>query len=257
MLRLITFLIIVGISYTLPAQSISFDIDYEDGIIKNSYLIKDNYVFKINNKGSIEAVYIFNNKSEAQDFIIDPRPPFEPRKRFNLNAGLMLYINTFESIDYCKNYSNNSRAGIVGEICAIDDLKINYNLRIGNNSTIGIVGKLKSIGPYEIKYHINYSSNVRSGIVGKIKSIGNTELLYYDKYYSTNQGRYTGKLKQIGEIQIKYHESYSTNKGFEGKLKSIGNTKFNYHKNYSTNNAMEIVGKFKNKEGQDARLFIL
>ena len=67
MLGLITFLVIVGTSYTLPAQSISFDIDYEDGIIKSSYLIQDNYVFKINNKGSIEAVYIFNNQSEAQD----------------------------------------------------------------------------------------------------------------------------------------------------------------------------------------------
>ena len=49
MLGLITFLVIVGTSYTLPAQSISFDIDYEDGIIKSSYLIKDNYVFKVNN----------------------------------------------------------------------------------------------------------------------------------------------------------------------------------------------------------------
>ena len=41
MLILITFLTIVGISYTLPAQSISFDIDHEDGIIKSSYLIKN------------------------------------------------------------------------------------------------------------------------------------------------------------------------------------------------------------------------
>lgn len=257
MLRLIVLFISISIAINLDAQKLGFDVDYENGRVQNTYLVKSNYVFKIHSSGNINSVFIFENESEAKDFIMDPRAQFFPRKRLNLGGGVTLYLNSFESIEYCKNYSNYSRAGVVGEICAIDNLEIDYNLKIGNNSTIGIVGKIKSIGPYTIKYHTNYSINVSSGIMGKIESIGNTEFEYHTRGYSSEAGDYIGLLKEIDNIEIKYHENYSTNKGFNGKIKSIGAVKFNFYKNYSSNSSMGVVGKFKSREGSDARLIIL
>lgn len=257
MLRIFALLISIAFTINSDAQNLGFDIDYENGRIQNTYLVENNYVFKIHSSGNINAIYIFENESEAKDFVLDPRTQFLPRKRLSLGGGVTIYLNAFESIEYCKNYSTYSRAGIVGEICSIDNLDIEYNLKIGNNSNIGIVGKLKSIGPYTIKYHTNYSSNVAAGIMGKVESIGNTKFTYWGKYSSSDTGNYTGHLKQIDNISIKYHENYSGNKGFTGKIKSIGNINFNYYKNYSTNNSMGVVGKFKSREGSDARLIIL
>ena len=62
-----------------------------------------------------------------------------------LHKGVNLYIDAYTNVDYAKNYSDNSRAEIVGSIIKIDDIKIEYFKRVGHNSAIGIVGKLKSV----------------------------------------------------------------------------------------------------------------
>ena len=56
------------------------------------------------------------------------------------------YLLTHITIEYAKNYSNYSRAGIVGAVTKIDNYAFDYHLRIGDNSKIGIVGEIKKVG---------------------------------------------------------------------------------------------------------------
>ena len=49
----------------------------------------------------------------------------------------------------------------------VDDIEIDYHLRVGDNRIIGIVGKIKSINGIDINYHKNYSENQRGGYMGR------------------------------------------------------------------------------------------
>ena len=249
-------LLFLTLSLGVNAQFAAFDIDYDAGKINSVFVMEDKFVFEVHSTGVIKSIYLFHAEADALTFMQDPRPDLKPRKRLSL-SGVNFYINSFTSIEYCKNYSNYSRAGIVGEVCSVDGLDIEYNLKIGNNSSMGIVGRIKKIGNIEIAYHKNYSSYVNAGITGKIASIGNMDFEYYSDTYSAGAANYIGAFKDINGVQIKYHQAYSTKSGHEGKLSQIGKVEFNYYKNYSSNQYSGIVGKFKSREGYDPRLFII
>ena len=253
---------LLGFIFLFPllsfSQDLSVNVDKDNGMLGSVYIKKGSTVFKVgHSSGSIEKVYVFQSADKAKYFMQNPQNLNFNFKAVQLAGGVQLYVRDYSNIEYCKNYSNYSRAGIVGEVCGVDGMKIEYNLRIGNNSTIGIVGKLKSINGINISYHLNYDSNVRAGYQGKISAISDTKFVYYNKYTNSELASYYGKFKSIGGVAISYYDKTNTTRGFEGKLQNIGSYKFNYYMNYYSNQASKVVGKFKSITGKDSRVILL
>lgn len=258
-MRFFSLLIITALFPLLSfAQDLSVTVDIDSGVLGSVYIKEGNTVFKVgHSSGSIQDVYIFQTHDKAQYFMKNPQLENMNFKSVRLAGGVTLYVRNYTNIEYCKNYSNYSRAGIVGEICGIDAIKIEYNLRIGNNSALGIVGKIKNLNGIVVKYHTNYDSNVRAGFQGKISDISNTKIEYYNKYTTSELANYYGKFKSIGGVAISYYDKSNLTKGFEGKLKNVGSYQFNYYENYYNNQASKIVGKFKSITGNDSRVTVL
>ncbi len=252
--------IILLYSFTnLFSQNIGIQLDRNQGIIESIYIKKDKIIFELDSSNSnIKNIYVFSNDSLSERFFYDPVYDFKPRRKLELHNGVILHINSYNSVDYAKNYSDNSFAGIVGSVTKIDGLNIEYHKRIGNNRIIGIVGKLKSVNNIPISYHINYNENQRGNYMGKIEKIDDISFKYHNRHTYSELGDYVGKLKEINGIQFKYNENYSgnINKGSVGKINIIGNIKIEYFKNYSNNSASGIVGKFKSITGTDERVII-
>jgi len=243
----------------LISQDIGIELDRNEGIIEGVFIKKDNIVFELDSSNSnIKNIYVFSYDSLSERFFYDPIYDFRPRKWLELHSGVRLYINSYSSVDYAKNYSDNSFAGIVGSVTKVDDVEIEYHKRIGNNRIIGIVGKIKSVNDIPISYHKNYSENQRGGYMGKISSINDINFDFHNKHTYSDLGNYTGKLKEINGVKFEYNQNYSgnINKGSVGKISKIGNIKIEYFKNYSSNSASGIVGKFKSITGADKRVII-
>ena len=159
---------------SIYSQNIGFEVDNNKGTIENIFIKNNKIIFEISStKRDIKNIYVFSNQSKADRFLSNTICDCNPRKKMELHKGVNLYIDAYKNVDYAKNYSDNSRAEIVGSIIKIDDIKIEYFKRVGQNSTIGIVGKLKSVNGIPISYHLNYSENQRAGYTGKIEKIGN------------------------------------------------------------------------------------
>ena len=255
---ILTCFLILSVS-NLYSQDIGVQIDRNQGIIESIFIKKDNIVFELDSSNSnIKNIYVFDEDSLSDRFFNDPIYDFRPRRWVELHRGVRLYINSYKSVDYAKNYSSNTFSGIVGSVTKVDDVDIEYHMRVGDNRVIGIVGKIKSLNDIEIKYHKNYSENRRGGYMGKIESIGGFNFEFHNRHSYSELGGYVGKVKEINDIKFKYNESYSgnVNKGSVGKISQIGNVKIEYFKNYSTNSASGIVGKFKSISGSDKRVII-
>ena len=252
------FLLIFTVN-NLYSQDIGIQLDRNQGIIEGVFIKKDNIVFELDSSNSnVKNIYVFSYDSLSERFFYEPIYDFRPRRWLELHSGVRLYINSYSSVDYAKNYSDNSFAGIVGSVTQVDDVEIEYHKRIGNNRIIGIVGKLKSVNDISISYHINYSENQRGGYMGKVRSIDDINFDFHNKHTYSDLGKYVGKLKEINDVKFEYNQNYSSNinKGSVGKISKIGNIKIEYFKNYSSNSASGIVGKFKSITGADKRVII-
>ena len=62
------------------------------------------------------------------------------------------YILILIVVDYAKNYSSNTFSGIVGSVTKVDDIDIEYHMRIGDNRNRDC-RKTKSINNIDISYH--------------------------------------------------------------------------------------------------------
>ena len=251
--------IILFYSNNLLSQDIGIQLDRNLGVIESVFIMQGKTVFELDSaNNNIKNIYVFSDDSLSERFLQDPVFDFRPRRSLELHRGVKLYIDTYRSVDYAKNYRQNSFSGIVGSVTEVDDIEIDYHLRVGDNRIIGIVGKIKSINGIDINYHKNYSENRRGGYMGKVKDIGDISLKYHNRHTYSDLGGYVGKLKEINDINFKYNENYSgnVNKGSVGKISEIGDIKIEYFKNYSTNSASGIVGKFKSISGVDKRVII-
>ena len=251
--------IILIYSNNLLSQDIGIQLDRNLGVIESVFIKHGKTVFELDSaNNNIKNIYVFSDDSLSERFLQDPVYDFRPRRSLELHRGVKLYIDTYRSVDYAKNYRQNSFSGIVGSVTEVDDIEIDYHLRIGDNRIIGIVGKIKSINDIDIDYHKNYSENQRGGYMGKVKDIGDISLKYHNRHTYSDLGGYVGKLKEINDVSFKYNESYSgnVNKGSVGKISEIGDIKIEYFKNYSTNSASGIVGKFKSISGVDKRIIV-
>ena len=250
--------LILSSNYVL-SQDIGVQVDRNQGIIESIFIKKDKIVFELDSSNSnIKNIYVFLHDSLSERFFNEPVFDFRPRRKLELHRGVKLYVNSYKSVDYAKNYSDNSFAGIVGSITQIDDIEIEYHKRIGNNRIIGIVGKLKSVNDIPISYHINYSENQRGRYMGKIQTIDNIDFEFHNRHTYSELGKYVGKIKEVNGVKFEYIQSYSgnINKGSVGKIGKIGNIKIEYFKNYSNNSASGIVGKFKSITGLDERVIV-
>ncbi|GIR72823.1 MAG: hypothetical protein CM15mP75_3350 [Flammeovirgaceae bacterium] len=54
---------------------------------------------------------------------------------------VLSYILILTSVDYAKNYRQNSFSGIVGSVTEVDDIEIDYHLRVGDNRILELLVK--------------------------------------------------------------------------------------------------------------------
>ena len=209
-IHLLFFSIILIYSNNLLSQDIGIKLDRSLGVIESIFIKHGKTVFELDSaNNNIKNIYVFSEDSLSERFLQDPVYVFRPRRSLELHRGVKLYIDTYRSVDYAKNYRQNSFSGIVGSVTEVDDIEIDYHLRIGDNRIIGIVGKIKSINDIDIDYHKNYSENQRGGYMGKVKDIGDISLKYHNRHTYSDLGGYVGKLKEINEVSFKYNENYS------------------------------------------------
>ncbi len=256
MIKYLSSLFILGLTI---AQNTAFIIDPDEGNLLYLYEKKSNIVFKIEPLiGDITSIYIFPTDSIATKFMVNGDTRLIPINSFPLGQNLnsLVYIDNYSTIEYAKNYSSNSRAGIVGAITKIDSYNFDYYLKIGDNSDMGIVGKLKEMGIHNITYNKNYTSYVRTGIIGKIESLGETKFEYYKYDSHSEMAGYTGKLYKVGSVIIDINKPYTRTEYKSGKIKAIGNIHFEYFVNSYQNSVSGIDGKFKSMSGEDDRIRI-
>jgi len=256
MIKYLSFLFILGHTYS---QSAAFTIDQDNGKLVYLFKQKSNIVFKIEPRiGDITSIYIFSTDSIASKFMINGDTRLIPLNSLPLrqNLNLQVYIDNYSIIEYAKNYSTYSLAGIVGSITKIDNYDFDYYLKIGDNSDMGIVGKLKQVGAYSITYNKNYTSYVSAGITGKIESLGKTKFEYYKNDSYSEMAGYKGELYKVGSVVIDINKPYAKTEYKSGKIKAIGSINIEYFKNSYQNIVSGIDGKFKSMSGEDGRIRI-
>ena len=232
-------------------QEIRFKTNINEGLLNDIYILKNNFVFKVNSSRIIEEIISFSTDSIAKEYFVNPNQNLIRYQEISIGGGTTLYLENYESINY---YSNN-KVGNNGKISSIDNLKLKYAEDKSYNRNSNTVGLLTQIDEIKIQYHIEAGRYSRDR--GKIKSIGDLKFSYEIwSSYSENAG-YVGKLISIGNIKIKYYEAGNTYEGFKGKLKTIGNIEFTYYKNTVNNRNANIAGKYKTRIGNDKRIEII
>jgi len=223
------------------SKDLNLDCNITNGTIQKIILRKREIVFKIDSRGEISDIIIFNTESDALRYMLGYiRKPREVLKADDIT----IYTNDLNFVNY---YDGSKYSGYVGKLKSFDKMALTYFPDYTKYKGFG--GKLKSIGYINIKYHDSY---LTKGYAGKIKSIGNTNFLYYGSESDFFNG-YGGKLKSIGQINFRYIGNYKSF-GNKGKLTSIGNIKFRY---YSDNWRDEgHKNKFRSKTGTDSRFSI-
>ena len=232
-------------------QEIRFKTNINEGLLNDIYILKNNFVFKVNSSRIIEEIISFSTDSIAKEYFVNPNQNLIRYQEISIGGGTTLYLENYESINY---YSNN-KVGNTGKISSIDNLKLKYDEDKSYNRKSNTVGRLTQIDDIKIEYHIDAGRYSKDR--GKIKSIGDLKFSYEIwSSYSENAG-YVGKLISIGNIKIKYYEAGNANKGFKGKLKKMGNIEYTYYKYTMNTRNANIVGQFKTRIGNDHRIIVL
>ena len=169
--------------------------DRNHGVIESVFINDGTTVFELDSLSTTLKIFISSHVDSLSRGFTRSVYDFRPRSSLELHKGVKLYVDTYRSVDYAKNYRQNSFSDIVGSVTEVDDIEIDYHLRVGDNRIIGIVGKIKSINDINIKYHKNYSENKRGGYMGKVKDIGDISLKYHNRHTYSELGGYVGKLK--------------------------------------------------------------
>ena len=232
-------------------QEIRFKTNINEGLLNDIYILKNNFVFKVNSSRIIEEIISFSTDSIAKEYFVNPNQNLIRYQEISIGGGTTLYLENYESINY---YSNN-KVGNNGKISSIDNLKLKYAEDKSYNRNSNTVGLLTQIDEIKIQYHIEAGGYSRDR--GKIKSIGDLKFSYEIWSSYSEKAGYVGKLISVGNIKIKYYEAWNTNEGFIGKLKTIGNIEFTYYKNTVNNRNANIAGKYKTRIGNDKRIEII
>ena len=232
-------------------QEIRFKTNINEGLLNDIYILKNNFVFKVNSSRIIEEIISFSTDSIAKEYFVNPNQNLIRYQEISIGGGTTLYLENYESINY---YSNN-KVGNNGKISSIDNLKLKYAEDKSYNRNSNTVGLLTQIDDIKIQYHIEAGRYSRDR--GKIKSIGDLKFSYEIWSSYSKKAGYVGKLISVGNIKIKYYEAWNTNEGFIGKLKTIGNIEFTYYKNTVNNRNANIAGKYKTRIGNDKRIEII
>ena len=232
-------------------QEIRFKTNINEGLLNDIYILKNNFVFKVNSSRIIEEIISFSTDSIAKEYFVNPNQNLIRYQEISIGGGTTLYLENYESINY---YSNN-KVGNNGKISSIDNLKLKYAEDKSYNRNSNTVGLLTQIDDIKIQYHIEAGRYSRDR--GKIKSIGDLKFSYEIWSSYSEKAGYVGKLISVGNIKIKYYEAWNTNEGFIGKLKTIGNIEFTYYKNTVNNRNANIAGKYKTRIGNDKRIEII
>ena len=239
-------LVILLIPTILFSQDHRFQIDYNEGSIKKTFLIENNKLFKIS--GTIEEIYIFSSNSIAKEYLTNLDQSLKPRIKYRIGKTT-LFVDSAESISY---YSINTPSGSIGQIKSINNITFTYLSKASFNQNAGVVGELSKIGNIKVNYYTDLAKGKHRG---KIKYLGNKKFNYQPWSTWGEKAGIVGELTSIGNMKINYYDTdYAI--GFKGKLKSIGNVKFTYFLDKAENRIAGIVGKFKQQTGKDSRLII-
>ena len=105
--------IILFYSNNLLSQDIGIQLDRNLGIIESVFIKHGKTVFELDSaNNNIKNIYVFSDDSLSERFLQDPVYDFRPRRSLELHRGVKLYIDTYRSVDYAKNYRQNSFSGI-------------------------------------------------------------------------------------------------------------------------------------------------
>ena len=223
------------------SKDLNLDCNITNGTLQKIILRKREIVFKIDSRGEISDIIIFNTESDASRYMLGYiRKPREVLKEGNIT----IYTNDLNFVNY---HDGSKYSGYVGKLKSFNKIALTYFPDYAINK--GFKRKLKSIGYLDIEYHGSY---LTKGYTGKIKSIGNTNFFYYGSKTDFFNG-YGGKLKSIGKINFRYIGDYKSF-GNKGKLISIGNIKFRYYLDNWRDEGHK--NKFRSKTGIDKRFSI-
>ena len=117
--------IILFHSNNLLSQDIGIQLDRNLVCYRKCFHHAGKTVFELDSANkNIKNIYVFSDDSLSERFLQDPVFDFRPRRSLELHRGVKLYIDTYRSVDYAKNYRQNSFSGIVGSVTEVDDIEI-------------------------------------------------------------------------------------------------------------------------------------
>lgn len=255
MMRYIMFLVLLMPTLSF-SEEVSFEVDYDNGSIKNTLLLENEKLFTVSASGIIDKIFIFSSNELAKEYLTTLDPSIKPRKKVKI-GDVTLFIDSYKSISYFTGnpISGGVPSGSIGKVIAIDGLQFKYARFGGYQKRAGIGGRLTQIGNTKIKYHIDSGATQKGKHRGKIKSIGKSKFTYEIYTAWGNKAGYVGEITSIGALKIKYYDT-DYDKGFKGKLKSIGKVIFTYYPKTVRNTKANIVGKFKGQHGEDRWVII-
>ncbi len=200
---------------------------------------------------TIDEIYIFSTAIQAKKFFLNINQIDKPENIFQL-GGTNVYVDTVVSVSY---YTNNSYSGSFGQVKTINGLDFTYTSNSSWNKNSGVEGKISKVGNKKITYWTDAGYTERGNYRGNIKSFGTKQFKYEGWSSWGEKAGMVGQLINLGDLKIDYYDT-DYDIGYKGKLKSIGNVKFIYFDNSYNNKKANIVGKFKERTGQDRRFII-
>ena len=131
-------------------QEVRFKTNTNEGSLSDIYILKKNFVFKINSSRIIDEIISFSTDSIAKEYFVNPNQNLIRNQEISIGGGTTLYLENYESI----NYYTNNKAGNNGKISSIDNLKLKYAEDKSYNRNSNTVGLLTQIDEIKIQYHI-------------------------------------------------------------------------------------------------------
>ncbi|WP_318500365.1 hypothetical protein [Photobacterium leiognathi] len=242
-------LVLLFLPSYLLAKEYSFNVDFNQGDISTYFVADGSNVYRISH--TIDAIYIFNTRAQAQHFVSSPNNRSEPSTVVNI-GDTSVYVDKIDAIDY---YTSNSMYGSAGQVKSINGLSFSYLSDSSIYKNAGVVGKLSKVGNTKVSYWVDAGYTVKGKYRGKIRTLGNKSFKYESWSSWGEKNGMVGKLISLGAINIDYYDT-DYDLGYKGKLKSVGKVNFSYYRDNSTNKKANIVGMFKEQKGTDPRLTV-
>ena len=111
-------------------QEIHFKRNINKGSLTDIYILKKNFIFKINSSRTIDEIISFSTDSIAKEYFINPNQNLIRNQEILIGGGTKLYLENYESINYYTNNNAGNNGKISSIILELLTLKTKLFLRI-------------------------------------------------------------------------------------------------------------------------------